>query len=216
MESATFSEYAGLMVSHSLTSSTEPAPDSATLDSQRGPWLQTPYPAVAYAPHTVAGLQDFLVRLARESGGAMLASLPGGRRTHALHVDRSAVSVQSRAGQPSGINPDLRRVSSGCGRLDSESNWPARLQTDLQAELRWRNCRGMGQDPIGGVRRGRLLQLVARFRRTHHAGRLTPAPAQTGWEMPPLHSRRVPVRFSERRPLAVLRLQSGRRPAGIR
>ena len=33
----------------------------------------------------------------------------------------------------------------------------------LLAELRRRNCRGMGTDPAGPVRRGRLLQLISVF-----------------------------------------------------
>ena len=33
----------------------------------------------------------------------------------------------------------------------------------LLAELRRRNCRGMGSDPAGPVRRGRLLQLIGAF-----------------------------------------------------
>ncbi len=163
MESATFSEYAGLMACHSLTSTTEPAPDSATLDSQRGPLLQTPYPAVAYAPHTAAELRDFLVRLARESGGAMLASLPVVAEP-TLYTLTAALYLFSRGPDnllestliSAGFHPDAEGI-------DAESNWPARLLTDLQAELRWRDCRGMGQDPMGGVRRGRLLQLVASF-----------------------------------------------------
>jgi len=35
------------------------------------------------------------------------------------------------------------------------------LRHALVAELRWRNCKAMGTDPTGPVRRGRLIQLVA-------------------------------------------------------
>ena len=37
------------------------------------------------------------------------------------------------------------------------------LADAIIAELRWRNCRAMGTDPAGPVRRGRLIQIVGAF-----------------------------------------------------
>ena len=39
----------------------------------------------------------------------------------------------------------------------------AGLIDEVRRELGWRNCRAMGHNPIGAVRRGRLLQLIGSF-----------------------------------------------------
>lgn len=45
--------------------------------------------------------------------------------------------------------------------------------TALLAELRRRDCQGMGDDPTGPVRRGRLLQLVGAFTPLYQSGATT-------------------------------------------
>ncbi|MYC32002.1 MAG: hypothetical protein F4X64_02365 [Chloroflexi bacterium] len=98
---------------------------------------QCPY--VNYPPYTATYLRDLLAHLVSVSAGnpaSLLTSLsePG------LYALAAA----------------LRSVA-GYDPLRNDDN----LRDSLIAELRWRNCKAMGTDPQGPVRRGRLVQLVA-------------------------------------------------------
>lgn len=98
---------------------------------------QCPY--VHYPPYTTTYLRDFLAHLVSVSAGnpvSLLTSLsePG------LYALAAALG--------SGVGNDLLRHDDN-------------LREALIAELRWRNCKAMGTDPRGAVRRGRLVQLVA-------------------------------------------------------
>ena len=99
--------------------------------------LQCPY--VHYPPYTATYLRDFLAHLVSVSAGnpvSLLSSLsePG------LYALAAALAANSRGAEP---------------LLDQN------LRDALIAELRWRNCKAMGTDSRGSVRRGRLIQLVA-------------------------------------------------------
>ena len=65
--------------------------------------------------------------------------------------------------------PGLYALAAALARADALEPEPriadqfSAVVPSLLAELRRRNCRGMGTDPAGPVRRGRLLQLISAF-----------------------------------------------------
>ena len=65
--------------------------------------------------------------------------------------------------------PGLYALAAALARADALEPEPriadqfSAVVPSLLAELRRRNCRGMGSDPAGPVRRGRLIQLIGAF-----------------------------------------------------
>lgn len=92
------------------------------------------WPAAPFPPLTDHYLRDFLTRLLSAMPGDLTARLPTMREPN-LYILAVATARYGRAGDRD------------------------QLAAALRAELRWRNCRNMGADPTGAVRRGRLLQL---------------------------------------------------------
>ena len=99
---------------------------------------QCPY--VNYPPYTATYLRDFLAHLVSVSAG-------------------NSVSLLTSLSEP-GLYALATALGLGVGGYDPLRN-DDNLRDSLIAELRWRNCKGMGTDPQGPVRRGRLIQLVA-------------------------------------------------------
>ena len=94
---------------------------------------------VQYPPYTATYLRDFLAHLVSVSAG-------------------NPVSLLTSLSEP-GLYALAAALSSVTG--DSPLWHDDNLRESLIAELRWRNCKAMGTDPRGAVRRGRLVQLVA-------------------------------------------------------
>lgn len=99
---------------------------------------QCPY--VNYPPYTATYLRDFLAHLVSVSAG-------------------NPVSLLTSLSEP-GLYALAAALGSGVGG-DDLLRHDENLCESLIAELSWRNCKGMGTDPQGHVRRGRLIQLVA-------------------------------------------------------
>ena len=114
-------------------------------DAEPAEWPATPFPE-----YTDERLTQFVDRLWAMSDGDLVSSLPllsnAGLYTLVVVLARAA-----------GVGPGSwdadRRI---CDQLPAAA--PA-----LLAELRRRDCRGMGDDSTGPVRRGRLLHLVGAF-----------------------------------------------------
>ena len=101
----------------------------------------TQYPYVHYPPYSRQYLGELPQHLVNVSGGDPVAVLPS--LTEATLYALAAATVLT--------NPSLPGYATG-GLIDP-----------LRAELRWRNCRTMGADPVGPVRRGRLIQMASTF-----------------------------------------------------
>ena len=99
---------------------------------------QCPY--VHYPPYTAKYLRDFLAHLVSVSAG-------------------NPASLLTSLSEP-GLYALAAALGSGVGDDDPLRDDKNLCET-LLAELRWRNCKAMGTDPRGAVRRGRLIQLVA-------------------------------------------------------
>ena len=106
------------------------------------------YPASVFAPYDRRQLRALRERLRAAAGGAPASAL-------AL----SAVP-----------EPGLYALAAALAGESGESGGRGELAARLRAELRTRNCRGMGVDPVGAVRRGRLLQLIGSFTTLRVAG----------------------------------------------
>ena len=106
------------------------------------------YPASVFPPYDRRQLRALRERLRAAAGGAPASAL-------AL----SAVP-----------EPGLYALAAALAGEAGESDGRGELAARLGAELRTRNCRGMGVDPVGAVRRGRLLQLIGSFTTLRVAG----------------------------------------------
>ena len=106
------------------------------------------YPAAVFPPYDGRQLRALRERLRAAGGGAPASAL-------AL----SAVP-----------EPGLYALAAALAGEAGESDGRGELAARLRAELRTRNCRGMGVDPVGAVRRGRLLQLIGSFTTLRVAG----------------------------------------------
>ena len=106
------------------------------------------YPASVFPPYDRRQLRALRERLRAAAGGAPASAL-------AL----SAVP-----------EPGLYALAAALAGEAGESGGRGDLAARLRAELRTRNCRGMGVDPVGPVRRGRLLQLIGSFTTLRVAG----------------------------------------------
>lgn len=113
--------------------------DSASLAEGEFGDVPGHFPYVHYPPHSAAYLRDFLAQLASVSGRDP-ASLLSSLTEPSLYTLAAALGLGIRA---DGLDPD-----------DS-------LRDTLISELRWRNCKSMGAEPMGPARRGRLVQLAA-------------------------------------------------------
>ena len=106
---------------------------------------QNQWPTANFPPYTDQRLRDFLERLSIVAGdnlsnGLSSLSEPG------LYALVAAVA------RSAALEPDPR-ITDQFGVVTPT----------LLTELRRRGCRGMGADPTGSVRRGRLLQLIGTF-----------------------------------------------------
>ncbi len=118
--------------------------DSASVADD--PQAATHWPVTVFPPHTDDLLRDYFAHLVNMSRDDLIAVLPG-------------------LSEP-GLYTLAAALARGSHRAaDAAANGPATagLAEALVAELRWRNCRAMGTDPSGPVRRGRLLQMVGAF-----------------------------------------------------
>ena len=106
------------------------------------------YPAAVFPPYDGRQLRALRERLRAAAGGAPASAL-------AL----SAVP-----------EPGLYALAAALAGEAGESDGRGELAARLRDELRTRNCRGMGVDPVGAVRRGRLLQLIGSFTALRVAG----------------------------------------------
>lgn len=104
------------------------------------------WPCTIYPPYHDQELRDFLVHLLNVSRGDLIPGLPG-LSEPGLYALTAALARGSHSAPDS-----TESAPSATGLADA-----------LIAELRWRNCRAMGTNPAGPVRRGRLLQMVSAF-----------------------------------------------------
>ena len=156
------------------------ADDIADVDLDGEPAAPSELPAVSYPPYTPAHLQDFIRRSSTALSGAAEVTLtaisePGlYTLTAALfsfcvarRPNPGASTPDGTAGLPNAALPATGLPGAG---LPSHALPDAALVDELRQELRWRNCRAMGADPTGPVRRGRLLQLIGSFTTLSPAG----------------------------------------------
>ena len=108
--------------------------------------LAAQWPFTDYPPQTARELRDFFAHLVNVSQGDLIAALPG-------LSELGLYTLTAALGR--GCHFDPNSMASG---PSTEG-----LADALISELRWRNCRAMGTDPTGPVRRGRLMQLVGAF-----------------------------------------------------
>ena len=111
---------------------------------------QTEWPATRFPDYTDEHLTQFVDRLWVMSNGDLASGL----------------TVLSTAGLYTLVVALARTAGVGHGSWSADRRIPDQLPAAtpaLLAELRRRDCRGMGDDPTGPVRRGRLLQLVGAF-----------------------------------------------------
>lgn len=118
--------------------------DSVLLSPE--PETASPHLAAAnFPPLTDQRLREFLERFSAQAGDNLAHGLP------------------------SLSEPGLYALVAAVARADALEPEPriadqfSVVVPSLLAELRRRNCRGMGTDPAGPVRRGRLLQLIGAF-----------------------------------------------------
>ena len=144
-----------------------PAPDSVlALDDTAGGFdAPGAPPVVSYPPYTTAQLQDFVRRTAAALGGSAQASLASVSEPGLYALTAALFSLARRHPAPTAGRSGLP----GNGLPDAGLN-DTGLVSELRQELRWRNCRAMGRDPAGAVRRGRLLQLVGSFTTLSRSG----------------------------------------------
>ncbi|MCE2501675.1 MAG: hypothetical protein J4G13_12575 [Dehalococcoidia bacterium] len=102
-------------------------------------------PATAFPALTAQRLREFLERFATLAGGDLTNRLSGLTEPGLYVLAAALAHAEARELDP--------RIAS-----QSSTVIPA-----LLAELRRRDGRGMGTDPTGPVRRGRLLQLIGAF-----------------------------------------------------
>ena len=122
-----------------------------------------PYPAVRYPPHTRQYLRDFLAHLLNVSHGDPSPALP------------------------TLTEPSLYTLAAALAHAgESEADAPGipGLHDALATELRWRDCRAMGTDPTGPVRRGRLIQMAETFTPLTVAGASAPQRAKLAGRCP--------------------------------
>ena len=125
--------------------------DSALLPSDLVPTTD-PLASTVFAVHDRERLRDFLEYLASLPGDN-LASRVASLSEPGLYTLVAALAVAGESAAGSRIKSDYAAVVPG-----------------LLAEMRRRNCRGMGDDPTGPARRGRLLQLAGTFTTLSPAG----------------------------------------------
>ena len=166
----TASADAGLSILDRAHDAADVADDIADVDlaGELAAWSELP--AVSYPPYTPAQLQDFVRRSSMALSGAAEVTLaaisePG------LYTLTAALFSFSRARRPNPVaGPPAGTAALPDAGLPDAALPDAALVDELRQELRWRNCRAMGHDPAGTVRRGRLLQLIGSFTTLSPAG----------------------------------------------
>lgn len=120
--------------------------DSATASAADYSQPAAQWPFTVYTPYADQELRDFFVHLVNVSRGDLIPALAG-------LPEPGLYTLATALARGSHVGPDpITSVSSTDGLADA-----------LITELRWRNCRAMGTDPAGPVRRGRLVQIVSAF-----------------------------------------------------
>ncbi|MDE2785091.1 MAG: hypothetical protein OXL37_00360 [Chloroflexota bacterium] len=115
------------------------------------------WPATRFPEYTDERLTQFVDHLRAMSNGDLASGLP----------------VLSSAGLYTLVVVLARAAGVGHGSWTAAARITEQLPAATPAlltELRRRDCRGMGDDPTGPVRRGRLLQLVGAFTRLSQPG----------------------------------------------
>ena len=108
------------------------------------------WPATRFPEYTDDRLTQFVDHLWGVSNGDLASGLP-------LLSSAGLYTLVVVSARAAGLEPGPWTVD---GRIREQL--PA-IAPNLLAELRRRDCRGLGDDPTGPVRRGRLLQLVGAF-----------------------------------------------------
>ena len=161
-----------LSIRHLTAGAGCPAPDSAQyaadavnddLDSELA--ARSELPAVSYPPYTPAQLQDFIRRSSTALSGAAEVTLTAISEPGLYTLTAALFSYSCARRRNPGAGPPA-----GTAALPDAALPDAALVDEVRQELRWRNCRAMGGDPAGAVRRGRLLQLIGSFTTLSHAG----------------------------------------------
>lgn len=158
----------GLSILDRAHDAADVADNIADVDSDGELDAQSELPAVSYLPYTPAQLQDFVRHSSMALSGAAEVTLaaisePGlYTLTAALFSFCVARRHNPGAGPPAGT-AGLPDAGVPDAALSDAALPDAALVDELRQELRWRNCRAMGHDPAGAVRRGRLLQLIGSF-----------------------------------------------------
>ena len=104
------------------------------------------WPFTVYPPYADQELRGFFAHLVNVSRGDLVAALPGLSE------------------------PGLYTLAAALARGSYDGPLADGLADALIADLRWRNCRAMGTDPAGPVRRGRLIQMVGAFTELRRLG----------------------------------------------
>lgn len=110
----------------------------------------TEWPATPFPEYTNERLTQFVDHLRAVSNDDLASGLP-------LLSNAGLYTLVVVSARAAGLGHSPWKVAR-CIRDQLPAAAPA-----LLAELRRRDCRGMGDDPTGPVRRGRLLQLVGAF-----------------------------------------------------
>ena len=140
-----------------------PASDSSTLADHRQWADPDDYPASSYPLHTDGSLRLFLRQLAMATSSIPTTALP--------ILPEPSLYTLAAAMFWFGNGPEqhLDAALMGAGFVPADGttsigrSWRTQLLPELRKELRWRDCRSMGKNPSGPVRRGRLLQMAASF-----------------------------------------------------
>ena len=139
-----------------------PAPDDGVVyDAADEPDAPANLPVVSYPPYTAAQLREYLrhamLTISDQPEISLAAASEPGLYALAAALFSLVRNSATRNGDSGG--PDGRAVS---GLTDAELTY-GKLIGEVRRELGWRDCRTMGRDPTGVVRRGRLLQLIGSF-----------------------------------------------------
>lgn len=119
-----------------MTTNVNPTDSAATTDLR----MPSPaYPCVEYPPYSQRYLRELLSRLNNLSAGDLMGVLPS-LNEPTLYAVAAVISLD---------------------KSPFDDIAASEFEARLREELRLRECRTMGIDPAGPVRRGRLIQLAA-------------------------------------------------------
>ena len=127
--------------------SIQSALDDSGIDSSVADATGEQFPGTYYPPYPADYLRELLAHLINVSHGDCAAALPS-LSEPGLYALAAAIAIGRRDG------------AAGEAAAAPAHGIPTAA---LVAELRWRGCRGMGVNPVGATRRGRLVQLLTTF-----------------------------------------------------